>query len=48
MGDRGVVEPPEGLNPLWLPRLRAGAREVEQSEAFVFCPECAEREFGEG
>ena len=40
----GAEAPPDALG--WRALLGYDPREDESSEAFMFCPECAEREFG--
>jgi hypothetical protein len=42
----GALSPPDALG--WRALLGYDPREDEQAEAFVFCPACAEREFGGG
>jgi hypothetical protein len=40
----GATSPPDAAG--WQAFLGYDLREDERSEAFVFCPDCAEREFG--
>jgi hypothetical protein len=41
----GRISPPEAAG--WRAHIGYDPREDEQPQVFTFCPECAEREFGD-